>query len=964
MILMNSKKYLFLLLSVLMVAFAQAQNGFINAGPDVYTCDGSPVNLTSVGNTPPGLQLQIISGNGAASNLTDDSFSNAVNIGFTFNFYGNNYTQCLVSSNMYITFDLTNAGGYSPYSINSASPSPNNPVNAIMSPWQDVNPNTSPSHIVRVGRFGTAPNRVFIAEWTNLVTFSCGGDCNSTQIILYEGSNIIETHIAEKSLCGAWNGGSAIHGLQNINGNIAHIVPGRNFPGQWTCFNDGKRFTPSGANNYVITTIPFLPVPLGSTPNAAYSWSVLGGAQISNGTNVTVSPSVTTTYVATLSNTSCSASFTYTDTVTVFVSNPVLTLGSQNVDCTIGTLGKAWASSTGAAAPVVYSWNTTPPTLNDTVFNLVVGTYTCSLTDANGCFVQATAVIGQQGNLVVLTDTIQNLRCIGDLSGALTLSVLGASGPYSYELNGNTSTNGHFANLPAGPHDVTISDQIGCITTETITITEPASALSLNIDLHNDIQCFGELNGQFHLSATGGTPPYDFICGTFSNNTGIFDNLPVNNYLLSVSDANGCYVSVQDSIISPDQLVASVINWADISCFGNTDGTADVYVIGGTQPYSYTWSTIPSQSSASVTNLSQGSYEVMVTDANACQANASVNISEPQPLMVTANLDSQICEGDSVLISSYAAGGTGTINYQWNQPSPPQASFFGFPVVDTEYIVTATDQRGCTDSDTMEVVVFSNPAPVVNISSNEGCLPLCVTFEDLTPPPVNSTLVSRIWDFGNENTDTVRTREFCYNNSGIFDLALSLVTDKGCQRTLLRKGFIKAYPTPDADFRFLSAETEIVDPRMEIQNLSASNLSCNWNFGDGSPLDPSFKPEHVFTDTGTFFVKLAVENEFGCVDSLVKPFRVNPFYTFFIPNSFTPNGDGKNDVFTLQGSFIDSYHLMVFDRWGKMVFSQANNEGVSWDANNVPDGVYIYSIQLSDTKGNAYKYKGSLSIIR
>jgi gliding motility-associated-like protein len=944
---------------------ASAQSGFLNAGPDVVTCDGAAVTLTSVGNTPPGLQLQNISGAGSANNLSDDMFSNAINIGFSFNFYGNNYTQCLVSSNMYITFDLSSAGGYSPWPINNASPSPNNPTNAIMSPWQDVNPTPSTSHVIRVGRYGTAPNRVFVVEWVNLVTFSCGGDCNSTQIILYEGTNIIETHIAEKSLCSGWNGGAAIHGLQNSNGTIAHIVPGRNFPTNWTCISDGKQFTPSGPNNYTITTIPFLPVALGQTPNASYSWSVLGGSQISNSPTVTVSPSTTTTYVATLSNTSCQASFTYRDTVTVFVSNPILNLGFQNADCITNSGGMGWASSTGAAQPVVYSWNTSPaPTLNDSLIGVSAGTYICTLTDANGCMVEDTITITQQGNLTTQIDTIQDLLCFGDSSGALTVSGAGAIAPYTYVLNGDTSLNGHFANLPAGQYQVQVLDQSGCSAWQPVIVSEPLNPLTLNINLHSNIQCFGQANGHFQISATGGSGPFIYNCGIYSNTSGDFPNLPPGNYTLSVSDVNGCFVFLNDSITEPDLLEVSIPTWLDVSCYGGADGSANALATGGTLPHSFSWSTIPAQQTPNAIALPQGVFDVLVQDANGCQAFASVTINEPQQLAVAATDDEVICEGDSVYISAYAAGGTGSLVYTWTPGNIASTSFYQSPVSNTEYIVTVTDQRGCIDRDTMLVSVFSNPQPVFSASVNSGCVPLCVQFLDLTPAPLNSEIVARTWDFGNGILDTVQSKEFCYFTAGANDVTLSLLTDKGCKRTLKRERFIEAFGLPDPEFRFKSASSDILDPMVEIENLTVDATSFTWDFGDGSPSVQTFNPIHQFPDTGTYFIKLLAENDRGCLDSIIKKYVVDPFYTFYIPNSFTPNGDGKNDIFTIKGQFIGTYEIQIFDRWGKVIFSQVNTEGVQWDGNQVPDGVYIYSIKVSDVGGKEHKYKGTLSVIR
>jgi gliding motility-associated-like protein len=243
-------------------------------------------------------------------------------------------------------------------------------------------------------------------------------------------------------------------------------------------------------------------------------------------------------------------------------------------------------------------------------------------------------------------------------------------------------------------------------------------------------------------------------------------------------------------------------------------------------------------------------------------------------------------------------------------------------------------------------------------------VPLCVRFDDLTPAPINSELVARSWDFGNAITDTVQSREFCYYLAGRNDVTLSLLTDKGCKRVLKREGLIEAFGLPDPDFRFGAASSDILKPSVEIENLTVNATSFTWNFGDGSPLLQTFSPVHEFPDTGTYFVKLYAENDQGCIDSIIKMYVVDPFYTFYIPNSFTPNGDGKNDFFTIKGQFIDTYDIQIFDRWGRVIFSQVNTEGVRWDANQVPDGVYIYSIKVSDVGGKEHKYKGTLSVIR
>ena len=173
-----------------------------------------------------------------SSMATDDLCDVVVPIGFTFNFYCLPYTQLVVSGNGYITFDLSQASQYSPWSINTAIPNPGNlPENAILAPWQDIN--TGIGGAIYYGVTGIAPNRRFIVTWCAVPMFSCTNLLHTSQVVLYEGSDKIEMFIQNKPLCAAWNGGKAIQGLVNINSTNFDIVNDpillqpRNSPLQW-----------------------------------------------------------------------------------------------------------------------------------------------------------------------------------------------------------------------------------------------------------------------------------------------------------------------------------------------------------------------------------------------------------------------------------------------------------------------------------------------------------------------------------------------------------------------------------------------------------------------------------------------------------------------------------------------------------------------------------------------------------
>jgi hypothetical protein len=178
---------------------------------------------------------------GTSLTLSDDQYSEMIPIGFDFCFFGESYDTVLIASNGYITFNTTNAGGYAPWSIGDTLPSASVPDKAIMFPWQDLLPPSGGQ--IRYLIFGEAPCRKFVVTYNEVAMFSCTNLSFSNQVVLYEGSNLIETYISNKPICSAWNGGIAIHGLSN-DSIEAVIVPGRNYPTVWQAFNDAYRFTP------------------------------------------------------------------------------------------------------------------------------------------------------------------------------------------------------------------------------------------------------------------------------------------------------------------------------------------------------------------------------------------------------------------------------------------------------------------------------------------------------------------------------------------------------------------------------------------------------------------------------------------------------------------------------------------------------------------------------------------------
>jgi hypothetical protein len=242
---------------------------------------------------------------------SDDAYSDPIDLPFEFCFYGGFYDQVVLGSNGLVSFDVAaNAGGFNAWAINDPIPGNNDMLNAIACPFHDINPASGGGFYSSV--YGTTPFRVVVFSFNNVNAFSCQ-TTSTQQVALYESTNIIETYISNKVLCATWNDGAAIHGIQNALGNQATVVPGRNFPDQWTTSNDAWRFTPSGT-----VAIPFTVEWLDGEDNL-----------IGVGTTLTdVCPTETEIY---------HAEVTYEDVNGVVCSNSILTIrDSAQVTVTTG----------------------------------------------------------------------------------------------------------------------------------------------------------------------------------------------------------------------------------------------------------------------------------------------------------------------------------------------------------------------------------------------------------------------------------------------------------------------------------------------------------------------------------------------------------------------------------------------------------------------------------------------------
>lgn len=723
-----------------------------------------------------------------------------------------------------------------------------------------------------------------------------------------------------------------------------------------------------------------------------------------------------------------------------------------------------------ATAPVTYSWNTTPPQTTATATSLCAGTYDVTVTDAAGCVATASVTINEPTELTATAAASLPTICDG---GTSDLSAVGSGGTGSLTYNwsatpADASLNASQQNPTVSPsanttYTVTVTDDNGCVATDQTSVSL-SSAISPSAVMDQESNC-GQADGEATASATGGTVAIDYSYDwttTPAQSSATATGLLPGTYTVTVTDDIGCSATADVTISSTSGFTVSISASADATCFQGCDGTATVQEsAGAVAPVLYAWGTVPPQLSATATNLCAGTYQVLVTDATGCTANASVTISEPVGMVATAAASTnQLCIGQSADLTSSATGGTGPYaSYAWTA-SPLDATLTGnsqnptvSPSATTTYEVTVTDANGCTATNQVTVSVLpalslsvtrplSNPdtsicpgdyatinlaasggdgnysyflqpdltnplnlpmlvqpnasttydfvvtdgcntppamasstvsifsLPQINISGGDsGCHVHTVDLEDNTVP----TPVSWSWNFGDSqsssNTSTVSSPSHTFSNPGSYDISLSIETADGCTVDTTLADYIEVFPLPYADFSHAPMVVTPVDGNVSFTDESTGNIDTwYWNFGTGDTAWTQ-SPEYTFNDTGMFVIWLTVTTAEGCQSTARGTVRVEPSYTFYVPNSFTPDHDRNNDRFRGYGEGVnwDTYEMRVFTRWGEEIF-YTNDIDYPWDATfkgmPVEVGVYVWTITVDEVGGRTHYYRGHVNVIR
>jgi gliding motility-associated-like protein len=524
--------------------------------------------------------------------------------------------------------------------------------------------------------------------------------------------------------------------------------------------------------------------------------------------------------------------------------------------------------------------------------------------------------------------------------GSATVYVSGGAAPYSFDWGEPTYETSYVLEyMYGGDFLITVSDANGCFAEITVTIEEPV-ALAVT-ESHADAACFGG-QGEFTLTATGGTAPYTYRENDISEIPSQ-GSLYAGDYFMTVTDARGCWAYTDFTISQPEELTATAWEFEPVSCAYGMDGTAVVTALGGVQPYLYNGS-----SSTILKNLNGGEQWVVVTDAHACETVVNFIMEEPQELLASvASLTDVTCYGGSNgTVTLQATGGTEPYQYDFSSSPVITGLTSGY------YFFTVEDARGC--------YVWLDAV----ISENQTFAATVVASTDVT----------------------------CYGRE---DGTVTLLASGGVEPYLYASDYPSYDPSPspvigglnpgyhiftvtDAEGCVTNADYEIYSVMDVFVTINHFDATCDNSDGilnadatDGTPgYTYLWSPGGWTTASvenvspGTYTVVVSDVN--GCEATSTEIVESSPCEDFtLVPTAITANGDGENDTFRVLTNDVGSIQLNVYDMFGQSVFSTTDVTTATesgWDGTHegkqVPSGWYIWTLQGTHANGRPLTSEG------
>ena len=401
----------------------------------------------------------------------------------------------------------------------------------------------------------------------------------------------------------------------------------------------------------------------------------------------------------------------------ITINQPAATLNvsetQQNVLCFGQSTGSVNLTISGGTAPYSYIWSNGQ--LTEDVFNLSAGNYNVQITDASGCSVNTSITITEPSTALTISEIHQDAICAQSQTGSINLTVSGGTAPYFYEWS-NGNTNQDISNLAEGIYTVTVTDGNGCVQTLSITINDPSNSLTLN-ETHTDVSCFGGANGSIDLSIIDTEPITSIIWSNGSSSEDIA-GLSAGNYFVQVTNLLGCSSFLAIQINQPNDVISQTNLVNNVICFGQSNGSINLTISGGTQPYSFLWSN--GSTNEDIGGLTAGNYSVVISDSKNCSFTTDFTITEPtNPIsasVVTTNVN--CFGGNNGEINLSVSGGVPPYTYSWSNGSTTEDIN---TLIANQYTVVIQDANGCNFSLVNNVIQPNNGIQITANIENVNC---------------------------------------------------------------------------------------------------------------------------------------------------------------------------------------------------------------------------------------------------
>ncbi len=739
---------------------------------------------------------------------------------------------------------------------------------------------------------------------------------------------------------------------------------------------------------------------------APYAWAWSNGTTASAASNLSAG-----TYNVQLTDASgCTAS------ATGQVTEPLQPLDAsvahlQQISCAGGQDGSALLHASGGTAPYAYSLNN--QSSQGAPAGLAAGTYAVIVTDDAGCTASTSFTITEPDALLATVSKSGAIACHGGQDGFIETETSGGTTPYSY-LWSNGSTAPVIQGIPAGAYLLTVTDQQGCTSTVSHQVTGPVAMLETHVTALTHVTCYDGTNGAVQMTANGGTPPYAWSWNSGSVSPHL-QGLKSGAYTVTVTDANGCAITESITVqqpTAPISLTATTQN--HVSCYGGNNGSIGLEVSNGTLPYQYSWSN--GATTQHIGGLIAGVYRVTVTDAGQCTGSVTISVIQPAMpfrLGVSVTDETNCGDGGNGAINITPEAGEAPYTYLWSNQATTQDVD---SLVAGTYTITSTDAAGCATTKNIEVRMTASGIQVAGIAApancllnNGGTISTQITggrapFDYQWSNGANTKKLTNIFEgeyeltvidadqckamhrFTVHDTSTFAARatgptQVCLGD--LVELVADSVWDGKYQwhfdEQLLNGSVDKVYLAPqEGTYRvsvesvcgnFTSDEIEVTVMTVEDYAVSPNVILCpgettrleasggiTYQWWPEEGLDYPLSPNPVAhpAQTTAYQVEITAANGCRTTGEVLVTVLCDDLN---IPSGFSPNNDGFNDFFVIEG--IEHYprlKIWIYNRWGALVYKSARYDNRWRGESNVGSnagkqltgGTYYYVLDLDD----------------